>query len=172
MKLADVFERIFGADVPVRIECYDGSAIGPEDAPASVVIGSPRVFQRVATAPGELGFARAYVAGELDVRGDIFFALAELRRRVEQVRLTPQQWLTVLRAVGPAALRPLPPPPEEVRLRGRRHSKARDAAAISHHYDVSNAFYRSILGPSMTYSPRSGRAPTPPSSKPRRRSTS
>jgi cyclopropane-fatty-acyl-phospholipid synthase len=152
MQLGDVFEGIFGRDLPVRIECYDGSAIGPEDAPAAVVIGSPRVLQRVATAPGELGFARAYVAGELDVRGDIFFALAELRRRVEQVRLTPQQWLTVLRAVGPAALRPLPPPPEEVRLRGRRHSKARDAAAISHHYDVSNAFYRSILGPSMTYS--------------------
>ena len=48
--------------------------------------------------------------------------------------------------------RPLPPPPEEARLRGRRHSKARDAAAISHHYDVSNDFYRLILGSTMTYS--------------------
>jgi cyclopropane-fatty-acyl-phospholipid synthase len=152
MPLAHVFEGIFGADLPVRIECYDGSAIGPPDATATVVIGSPRVLQRVATAPGELGFARAYVAGELDVRGDILFALAELRKRVAQVRLTPSQWLTVLRAVGPAALRPSPPPPEEVRLHGRRHSKARDAAAISHHYDVSNAFYRLVLGRSMTYS--------------------
>jgi cyclopropane-fatty-acyl-phospholipid synthase len=152
MELAGVFEGIFGADLPVRIECYDGSALGPADAPATVVIGSPRVLRRVATAPGELGFARAYVAGELDVRGDLLFALAELRRRVEQVRVTPQQWLTVLRAVGPAAVRPLSPPPEEVRLRGRRHSRARDAAAISHHYDVSNEFYRLVLGPSMTYS--------------------
>ena len=152
MGLADVFGGIFGRDVPVRIECYDGSAIGPDDAPASVVIGSPRVLRRVATAPGELGFARAYVAGELDVRGDILFALAELRKRVQQIRLTPSQWLTVLRAVGPAAVRPLPPPPQEVRLRGRRHSRARDAAAISHHYDVSNEFYRLVLGPSMTYS--------------------
>jgi cyclopropane-fatty-acyl-phospholipid synthase len=150
--LADVFEGIFGSDLPVRIECYDGTALGPEGAPATVVIGSPRVLQRVATAPGELGFARAYVAGELDVRGDVLFALAELRKRIEQVRLTPSQWLTVLRAVGPGALRPLPPPPQEVRLRGRRHSRARDAAAISHHYDVSNAFYRLVLGPSMTYS--------------------
>ncbi len=152
MKLADVFEGILGPDLPVRIECYDGSAVGPEDAPAAVAIGSPRVLRRVATSPAELGFARAYVAGELDVRGEILFALAELRKRVEQVRLTPGQWATVLRAVGPAAFRPLPPPPEEVRLRGRRHSKARDAAAISHHYDVSNAFYRLVLGPSMTYS--------------------
>jgi len=152
VELADVFEEIFGADVPVRIECFDGSAIGPRQAPATVVIGSPRVLQRVATSPGELGFARAYVAGELDVRGDILFALAELRERVEQVRLTPGQWITVLRAVGASHLRPLPPPQEEVRLRGSRHSKGRDAAAISHHYDVSNAFYRLVLGSSMTYS--------------------
>jgi cyclopropane-fatty-acyl-phospholipid synthase len=152
MRLAEVFEGIFGSDVPVRIECYDGSAIGPVDAPATVVIGSPRVLRRAATAPGELGFARAFVAGELDVQGDLLFALAALRERVEQVRLNPRQRAAIVRALGPAALRPLPPPPEEVRLRGRRHSKARDADAISHHYDLSNAFYRLVLGPSMTYS--------------------
>ena len=49
-------------------------------------------------------------------------------------------------------VRPLPPPPEEARLRGPLHSKARDAAAIAHHYDLSNDFYRLLLGPSMTYS--------------------
>jgi cyclopropane-fatty-acyl-phospholipid synthase len=150
--LAKVFEGVLGSDLPVRVECYDGSAVGPEEAPATVVIRSPRVLQRVATAPGELGFARAYVAGELDVRGDLLFALSALRERVDQVRLDPGRWATVLRAIGLGALRPLPPPPEEVRLRGRRHSRARDAAAISHHYDVSNAFYRLVLGPSMTYS--------------------
>ena len=35
---------------------------------------------------------------------------------------------------------------------GRRHSKGRDAAAISHHYDVGNDFYALVLGPSMVYS--------------------
>ncbi len=49
-------------------------------------------------------------------------------------------------------LRRLPPPPEEARLRGRRHSPERDAAAIAHHYDVSNRFYELVLGPSLTYS--------------------
>ena len=39
-----MFEGIFAPDVPVRIECYEGSAIGPENAPATVVIGSPRVL--------------------------------------------------------------------------------------------------------------------------------
>src|SRR6185312_14104389 len=47
---------------------------------------------------------------------------------------------------------PVAPPPEEARLRGRTHSRGRDAAAIAHHYDVSNQFYRLVLGPTMTYS--------------------
>ena len=48
--------------------------------------------------------------------------------------------------------RPLPPPPLEARLHGGRHSARRDAAAIQHHYDVGNDFYRLVLGPAMTYS--------------------
>jgi cyclopropane-fatty-acyl-phospholipid synthase len=44
-------------------------------------------------------------------------------------------------------------PPEEVRpLRGVRHSRSRDKAAISHHYDVGNEFYRLVLGASLVYS--------------------
>jgi len=53
-----------------------------------------------------------------------------------------------LGALGP----PLPPPPEECRPAGRVHSPARDARAISHHYDVGNDFYELVLGPSWTYS--------------------
>ena len=62
----------------------------------------------------------------------------------------------MLRLAGSSALRTgfgaLAVPPEEARLGGVRHSKERDAAAIAFHYDVSNAFYRIVLGPSMTYS--------------------
>jgi cyclopropane-fatty-acyl-phospholipid synthase len=49
---------------------------------------------------------------------------------------------------------PPPVPPEEIDLGGmwRRHSKRRDRAAISHHYDVGNEFYELVLGPSLTYS--------------------
>ncbi len=43
------------------------------------------------------------------------------------------------------------PPALERRLRGKRHSKGRDAEAIHHHYDVSNRFYSYVLGPSMAY---------------------
>ena len=100
---------------------------------------------------------RAYVAGELDVEGDLYSALAALADRMPDLRaFGPRQWAEVLRLAGSSVLRTgfaaLPVPPEEAHLSGVRHSKERDAAAIAHHYDISNAFYRIVLGPSMTYS--------------------
>ena len=41
---------------------------------------------------------------------------------------------------------------EVSRRRGAKHSKARDASSVSHHYDVGNDFYRLFLGPTMVYS--------------------
>ena len=52
----------------------------------------------------------------------------------------------------PEVLRRPPVPESEARPRGRRHSRARDRAAVRHHYDVSNDFYRGLLGPSLVYS--------------------
>jgi cyclopropane-fatty-acyl-phospholipid synthase len=149
--LARVVETLLGGDLPIAVVCYDGSRAGPADAPATLTVRSADALRRILTAPGELGLGRAYVAGDLDVEGDIYAALA-LRERFGSVRLSASQWLSLLRLAGAAGLRPLPAPPEEARLRGRRHSPARDAAAIAHHYNVSNAFYRLVLGPSMTYS--------------------
>jgi cyclopropane-fatty-acyl-phospholipid synthase len=151
MTIASLIESVLGTDLPIAFRAYDGSALGPPDAPATIVLRSHDALRRIVTAPGELGFARAYVAGDLDLEGDVFAAL-ELRDRLPNVRLTPQQMLAAVRLLGVSNLRPLPPPREEARLRGRRHSVARDRAAISHHYDVSNDFYRLVLGPSLTYS--------------------
>src|SRR5436190_16462256 len=151
MSVAEMVEEVLGADLPVAFEAYDGSRCGPVDAPATLVLRSPTALQRIVTAPGELGFGRAYVAGDLDLKGDIWAALS-LRDNLPSIRLQPKQVLAVLRVVGAAGLRRPTPPPEEAHLRGRLHSKNRDAAAIAHHYDVSNEFYRSFLGPTMTYS--------------------
>lgn len=153
MTVARAIEAVLGPDPPIGVRAYDGSRLGPDDPPATVLIRSPALFRRILTAPGELGLGRAYVAGELDVEGDLFAALSALRDRVPDLRrLDVRRWTEALRLAGAAGLRRPPIPPEEARLRGRRHTKARDAAAIAHHYDVSNAFYRMVLGPSMTYS--------------------
>lgn len=151
MSVADLVSSVLGSDLPVAVRAYDGSRLGPADAPATLVLRSPDALRRIAAAPGELGFGRAYVAGDLDFEGDIFSAL-ELRHRMPNVKLTPSQWLEIAKTLGPSALRRLPPPPGEARLHGRRHSPARDAAAIAHHYNVSNDFYGRLLGPSLTYS--------------------
>jgi cyclopropane-fatty-acyl-phospholipid synthase len=151
MSIATLVESILGRDLPIAFEAYDGSRCGPSGAGTTIVVRSPDVLRRLLTAPGELGLGRAYVAGDLDIEGDVFAAL-ELRHRVRDLRLSPSQIVEVTRLLGASGLRPLPPPPEEARLRGRRHTKARDAAAIAHHYDVSNDFYRLVLGSTMTYS--------------------
>ncbi|HEX6230842.1 MAG TPA: cyclopropane-fatty-acyl-phospholipid synthase family protein [Actinomycetota bacterium] len=153
MTVARAIEAVLGPDLPIGVRAYDGSRLGPDAPPATILVRSPAVFQRMVTAPGELGLGRAYVAGELDVDGDLYAALSALRDRVPDVRrIDARRWAEVARLAVRAGWRRLPVPPEEARLRGRRHSKERDAAAIAHHYDVSNAFYRMVLGPSMTYS--------------------
>ncbi|HEY9417404.1 MAG TPA: cyclopropane-fatty-acyl-phospholipid synthase family protein, partial [Pseudonocardia sp.] len=53
-----------------------------------------------------------------------------------------------LGAIGP---RPRPPA-SEARLSGGLHTRRRDRAAISHHYDLSNDFYEFLLDPQMAYS--------------------
>jgi cyclopropane-fatty-acyl-phospholipid synthase len=151
MSLASLVEGLLGPDLPVAIEGYDGTRVGPDGSAAKIIVRSPRAIGRIVQAPGELGLARAYVAGELDVEGDIFAAL-KLQDLMPRIELTAREWVQAAKLAGPAALRRVPPPPEEVRLHGRRHSKERDAAAVSYHYDVSNDFYRLVLGPSMTYS--------------------
>jgi cyclopropane-fatty-acyl-phospholipid synthase len=152
MLIADQIAQIVGADVPVRIECYDGSTRGPDDAPARLVIRSRDALAYIVTAPGELGVARAYATGALTVEGDLFALLTALKQRPLRVRVDGTSLLAAARLVRAAGLRRPPIPSEEARLHGFRHSKARDAAAISYHYDVSNDFYRLFLGPSMTYS--------------------
>ena len=117
---------------------------------------SPDAFRRLLWSPNELGLARAYVAGELDADGDIFELVAALRggaARGPAARCCGQlpAALRAARRLGVLG-RPLPPPPQEARLHGGRHSARRDAAAIEHHYDVGNDFYRLVLGPAMTYS--------------------
>ena len=152
MALAALVGDVLGGDLTIAVEAYDGSRSGPVDAPATIVIRSPDALRRIVTAPGELGLARAYVSGDLELQGSIW-ALLELRDRIPDVQLEPKMMLRLVHELGGwREVRPVAPPAEEVRLRGRRHSKSRDAAAISHHYDVSNAFYRLVLGPSLTYS--------------------
>ncbi|MFI6316231.1 class I SAM-dependent methyltransferase [Nonomuraea sp. NPDC050556] len=150
-QLGPMVEAVFGGRPPFRVRDWDGAAHGPDGAP-TVVLRSPRALRRLLWNPGELGLARAYVTGELDVEGDLADGLRRIRATGGRVRVDWARAVRALKGLGPALGPPLPAPESEARLRGRRHSRARDRAAISHHYDLSNAFYRLILDETMAYS--------------------
>ncbi len=157
MAMAQIFENFVGPDAPVEFLAYDGSRAGAEGSPVRITVRSPAAVSYLAQAPGALGLARAYVSGHLDVDGDMYTALARLSNAQTMDVGLPERIQLFRDLGGPKVLIPrLAPPPQEVQisprlLTGLRHSKGRDARAISHHYDVSNRFYEWVLGPSMAY---------------------
>ncbi|MET7286497.1 cyclopropane-fatty-acyl-phospholipid synthase family protein [Streptomyces sp. NPDC005573] len=157
-RIAGLAEEALGGPLPVRLRAWDGSETGPAGAPA-VVVRSRRALRRLLWQPGELGLAQAYVTGEIDIEGDLALGLrtmwAAVRERgLHAPRLAPADRARALAtAVRLGAVGPRPPvPAAQARLRGGVHTKARDRAAISHHYDLSNDFYRLLLDDTMAYS--------------------
>ena len=162
LSMAEILE-IFAATgrQPLKFTAYDGSTAGNEDAVLGLDLRTPRGATYLATAPGELGLARAYVSGDLQTYGvhpgDPYPLLKTLTDRVNFKRPSARVLANIVRSIGVECLLPVAPPPEEAPPRWRRvaagvmHSKTRDAEAIHHHYDVSNTFYEWVLGPSMTY---------------------
>lgn len=161
-RLTRLLEQLLGVPLPVRIRAWDGSQAGPPGAPL-LVVRNRRALRRLLFKPGELGLARAWVAGDLTVEGDLYTALElmsglvwergdDARGLLQTLRDPEARSAAVglLRLAGP----PLPPapPPEEVRRPGHLHTRRSDRRAISHHYDVGNDFYELVLGPSMVYS--------------------
>jgi cyclopropane-fatty-acyl-phospholipid synthase len=160
MKIADLVSMLTVDGAPMRFEAYDGSGFGPTDAAFTLELINERGLRYLATAPGDLGLARAYVQGDLLLHGahpgDPYEALRVLgswRFR----RPTPKEAGVLLREMGWRNLLPPEPPAQESLPRwrrvmeGLRHSRDRDAQAIGKHYDVSNEFYEKVLGPSMAY---------------------
>ncbi|MFF6781634.1 class I SAM-dependent methyltransferase [Streptomyces sp. NPDC012510] len=162
-RMSALFEQALGAPLPVRLRAWDGSTAGPPDAPA-LVVRNRRALRRLLWKPGEVGLARAWVAGDLGVDGDLYAVLDliaghvwerdEDARSLSEALRDPEVRAAVrglLKLAGPAVLVPPEPPREEVRTR-HLHTRRTDRRAVSHHYDVGNDFYEIVLGPSMVYS--------------------
>jgi cyclopropane-fatty-acyl-phospholipid synthase len=153
-RLITLLENLLQTPIPIRVRAWDGSEAGPPDGPV-LIIRHKRALRRLMWQPNELGLARAYVSGEIDVDGDLYDAL---NRLVALIWRAPGISGLPVRAVAADMLRlgiigtQPAPPPEEMVVSGARHSKRRDRQAVSHHYDVGNNFYRIVLGPSMVYS--------------------
>ncbi|CRZ17684.1 class I SAM-dependent methyltransferase [Mycolicibacterium neworleansense] len=161
LKLAEILEIFASGSQPLKFTAYDGSTAGRPDATLGLDLKTPRGTTYLATAPGDLGLARAYVSGDLELHGvhpgDPYPLLCALAEKMAFKRPPALVLANIVRSIGIEHLKPIAPPPQEALPRwrrvveGLRHSKSRDAEAIHHHYDVSNTFYEWVLGPSMTY---------------------
>ncbi|MGW1463073.1 class I SAM-dependent methyltransferase [Streptomyces sp. NPDC002308] len=163
-RLTALLTDLLGERLPVRIRAWDGSEAGPPGAP-TLVIRHRRALRRLLWKPGELGLARGWVAGEIDVEGNLYEALDSIAGLLWDRGVDAKDAVHPLRdpkirafAKGLAQLAgpypPPAPPAEEMHRRrtGPLHTRRRDKEAISHHYDVGNDFYEMVLGPSMVYS--------------------
>ncbi|WP_018180318.1 class I SAM-dependent methyltransferase [Jongsikchunia kroppenstedtii] len=161
LNLSQIVEAVAGGDLKIRVEAYDGSSAGPADAQYGLRLNTPRGTSYLATAPDDLGLARAYIAGDLELLGghpaDPYEPLRAISENAGFQKPSPMTLANIARSISPTHFIPQTPPPQEALPRwrryaeGLRHSKTRDAEAIHHHYDVSNTFYEWVLGPSMTY---------------------
>ena len=156
-----VLARVGGgrlAALPVTLRFWDGSELPAQTdrRSAGVLHVRREALGDLLREPNQLGLARAYVSGALELEGDLEVLLAERHRLTQGPPIGRSEQLAAAAraaaAAGPSAIRAAARPATEARPRGRVHSLARDRRAVRHHYDVSNAFYRLLLGPSLVYS--------------------
>jgi cyclopropane-fatty-acyl-phospholipid synthase len=138
---------------PFALRFWNGSELAATTPGGPIfTVRSPAAVAHLLRAPGQLGLGRAYAAGELEaddldrVIGLLDTFKAPAIDAKTRLRLT----LAAVQACG--LIMPPPIPASELRPRGRRHSRERDARAVRHHYDVSNEFFALFLDESMTYS--------------------
>lgn len=131
-----------------------------QNAPAfTLVFRDPTVLRDLVLKRGPIPLADAYFHGRLDVEGDLYAAL-RLKSHFQSLSFSVRERVALLMDVLRIALMPsrraaATSPAGEVattRQFSHDHSLESDSAAISHHYDVSNAFYKLFLDERMVYS--------------------
>ena len=132
----DYLQQRLGGGLPLRIVLWDGEAFDFSATPSvTITLGSRRLV-RALMAGNFVRLGDAYVSGELAVDGrvdDIIRVGIELSERIGKTPLFSRLARALAYVPG-------------------RHSRRRDAAAIRHHYDVSNDFYRLWLDRNLIYS--------------------
>jgi cyclopropane-fatty-acyl-phospholipid synthase len=128
-----------------------------QNAPSfTLVFRDPRVLRDLVRRRSVLPLADAYFHGRVDVEGDLYAAL-RLKAHFQNLSFTAREraglMLDALRlAFAPAKKAASVGVVPSTKHFAHDHSLESDRAAISHHYDVSNAFYKLFLDERMVYS--------------------
>ncbi len=143
-QLADLFSGYDGPEFSIRLWNGWQWNYGSDGGACTLAINSPDAVASLAAGTDDVTLGEAFVRKELDVEGDLFPALVvaeylmgrpcSLRRRAFQNILADAVSLRRWFKHGP------------------KHSKTRDLASISYHYDLPVAFYRPWLGETLAYS--------------------
>jgi cyclopropane-fatty-acyl-phospholipid synthase len=153
----ELLARLFHGSVEsLAVELADGSSLFAPRTPAraTIVARDFGALRSLILGPSSAAAATAVVNGDLDVKGDVEFAIAEVENAGERLGTRDRA------AIGLAALR-LPSTSSRrgdaagrraYRPHGRKHSLNRDKAAVTYHYDVSNEFYSMWLDRELVYS--------------------
>ncbi len=156
------------AATPPRMRAWNGDSWGPPDSPSTIVLNHPGALRSMLLPPNDLSAAEAYIYGDIDFEGEILPVL-EFAAGLENPGPTVQQRLRLLQALRQLPSDRGPSRPARPALRGLTHSRRRDRAAISFHYDTGNDFFATFLDPSMVYSCAYFLDPTEPLDKAQRR---
>lgn len=119
---------------PVQFVLWDGEAVGPQTHVGRIVIRQPRVLWQLSLQPN-LAFGEAYSRGDLDIEGDLVTVLETLNHGLAQRRphsMSSRLW-------------------RSLQTRLRSHSVKASKAAVYHHYDLGNDFYRLWLDEQLVY---------------------
>jgi cyclopropane-fatty-acyl-phospholipid synthase len=151
-----IVARTIPARARVRLELDPGvggdmPTIG--SARARVRINGPDAVARLFFPPSPDAFAEGYLRGDLDIDGDVGAAI-EVGQSLDFRRLRPTDFARLARdGLELRRGRSAAPPLRRIaRVSGRRHSRARDLAAVRFHYDVGEAFYSLWLDRRLAYS--------------------
>ena len=148
-----VLEAVFGErylrDFDVRL--WDGTVRPSKTARRDFVfcINSPGALRNAFAPPVDLNAGAAFVDGSLDIEGDLCAAFALMNAANADRTALQTARIALLLAQLPRESRPVQPHPH---LNGKRHSRERDRAAISYHYDHPVEFYASFLDRDLVYS--------------------
>src|SRR4051812_43156126 len=157
LQLADVLDLLMEGELPFRFTAYDGSATGPEEAPFAMHLRTQRGAAYLATSPGSLGMARAYVSGDLEISGVhpgdpyrlLRVILNDLHWRTPDARTAAR----IARSLGVSRLVPPPPPPQETlpewrrALEGLRRPPRPGGGGAPHPHHASHSLFAHPLRP-------------------------
>ncbi len=147
--LAAIYGDRFCNNFDIRL--WDGTVLPSRTAQRryTFFVNSPGALRTAFTPPLERNAGAAFINGDLAVEGDLCAAIADLNAANDGRSALGTAHIALMLAQLPREAQPVPPGAE---LHGKRHSRERDRAAISYHYDHPVAFYRSFLDPLMVYS--------------------